>query len=162
MSPPYSQHYIGKQESNLPQILAYETVLAEGLKGFLSELIMVNGGVMLSYICNNQHAHLDDIITSAMECAIKPGRLHYGNEAEIDFDWGEAPSVAIAMELRDEKLTAFFRVILGADHVGVDIRGIHFVDQAGGAEDDLRRFAAAVADARLRRAAAPGRAAGNA
>jgi hypothetical protein len=144
---PDNTHYIAKQDSNQPEILSYESVLAEGLKGFLSELVMVNGAVMVSYICNNQHANLDDIIVSSSECAIKPGRLYYGNHAHIEFDWGEAPSVAIAMELRDDRLTAFFEVVLGDDHVGVDIRGIHFVDLLGDAEDNLRRFAAAVADA---------------
>lgn len=142
-------HFIAKHDANRPELLAYETVLAEGLRGFLGELVMINGGVMVSYICNNQHANLDDLIGSSMECKIKPGRLHYGNQAEVDFDWGEAPSVALAMELRDERLTAFFRVILGGDHIGIDIRGINFADGSAGAEENLRRFAAAVADARL-------------
>ena len=101
---PDNTHYIAKQDSNQPEILSYESVLAEGLRGFLSELVMVNGAVMVSYICNNQHANLDDIIVSSSECAIKPGRLYYGNHAHIEFDWGEAPSVAIAMELRDDRL----------------------------------------------------------
>ena len=95
------------------ELLAYEAVLANGLRDFLSELVMVNGGVMLSYICNNQHAHLGDIIGSSMEHRIKPGRLHYSNRAEIEFDWGAAPSVALAMELRDERMTAFFDVVFG-------------------------------------------------
>ena len=160
MSPADSRFYIAKHDSNAGEILAYESVLAAGLKGFLSELVMVNGGVMVSYICNNQHANLDDIIGSSMECAFKPGRLTYGNHAEVDFDWGEAPSVALAMELRDDTLTAFFRVIFSGDHIGVDIHGIHFVDQVGDAEGNLRRFAAAVSDARLAPPGAPGPLAG--
>ncbi len=133
-----------------PEFLACEAVLANGLKDFLSELVMINGGVMVSYICNNQHAHLDDIIGSSMETWIKPGRIHYGNEAEVDFDWGKAPSVALAMELRDSRMTAFFRVIFGGDHVAIDLNGIHFDDPDAGPGGYLRRFAAAVADARLR------------
>ena len=101
-------------------------MLAEGLRGFLNELVMVNGAVMLSYICNNQHAELDDLIASSMERRLKPGRLSYANHAEIEFDWGAAPSVALAMELRDDRLTAFFRVVFGGDHVGIDLRGVHF------------------------------------
>jgi hypothetical protein len=149
MQPSDSRHFIGKHEANGHEILAYESVLADGLRGFLSELMMVNGGVMVSYICNNQHAHLDDIIGSSMECRIKPGRLHYSNDAEVDFDWGEAPSVALGMELRDERLTAFFRVIFGGDHIGIDIRGIQIVERVGDTKENLRRFVAAVADARL-------------
>jgi len=154
MPPPDSRHYIGKRDSSPAELLAYETVLAEGLKGFLAELVMVNAGVIVSYICNNQHAHLDDIIGSSTENRIKPGRLHYTNHAQIDFDWGEAPSVALAMELRDARLTASFRVVFGGDHIGVDIRGIHFADRIGDADDNLKRFSDAVADARLRPAIA--------
>jgi hypothetical protein len=141
--------FLAKRGENSREMLACEVVLAEGLKGFLSELMMVNGGVMVSYINNNQHANLDDIIGSSMENRIKPGRLCYSNHAQVDLDWGEAPSVALGMELRDERLTAFFRVVFGGDHVGVDIHGIHFVDHVGNADENLRRLAAAVADARL-------------
>ncbi len=144
-----SRHVVTKRDANRAELLPFEAVLAEGLRGFLAELIMINGGLMVSYICNNQHANLDDLIGSSMECRIKPGRLLYGNDAQVDFDWGEAPSVQLAMELRDAHLTAFFRVIFGGDHIGIDIRGIHFTDLSGTAEDNLRRFATAVADARL-------------
>ena len=129
--------------------LACEAVLADGLKDFLAELVMVNGGIMVSYICNHHHANLDDIIGSSTERRIKPGRLIYASEAEVDFDWGEAPSVSIAMELRDQRLTAFFNVILGGDHVAIDLNAVHFSDGLRGPHDNLRRFAAAVADARI-------------
>jgi hypothetical protein len=149
MQPLDDRRYLAKLGTNAREMLACEAVLGEGLKGFLAELMMVNGGVMVSYINNNQHANLDDIIGSSMEHRIKPGRLCYSNHAQVDFDWGEAPSVALGMELRDERLTAFFRVVFGADHVGVDLDGIHFVDHVGDAAENLRRLAAAVADARI-------------
>ena len=129
--------------------LACEAVLADGLKDFLAELVMVNGGVMVAFICNHRHANLDDIIGSSTERRIKPERLIYASEAEVDFDWGEAPSVSIAMELRDQRLTAFFNVVLGGDHVGIDLSGIHFSDGPREPRDNLRLFAAAVADARI-------------
>jgi hypothetical protein len=134
---------------NHRQMIACEAVLADGLKEFLSELMMVNGGVMVSYICNNQHAHLDDIIGSSTERRIKPGRLHYGSHAQVDFDWGEAPSVSLAMELRDDHLTAFFRVVFGSDHIGIDLSGIHFSEAVDDPDEAVLRFSAAVADARL-------------
>jgi hypothetical protein len=157
MFAPGDDHYIGKQSTNVGEIFAYERILAEGLRDFLSELVTVNGGTMVSFICNGQHANLGDIIGSSTELLIKPGRLHYGNHAAVDFDWGEVPSVTIAMELRDESLTTFFRVVFGNDHVGVDIRGIQFAEHlASEPRENLQRFAAAVADARLDRSAAGG------
>lgn len=155
MLTPDSKHYITKQRSNAAQILGYERILAEGLKSFLYELCMVNGGVMVGYVCNGQHANLGDVIGSSTECAVKPGRLHYGNDARLDFDWGEAPAVTIAMELRDDRLTAFFRIVLDRDHVGVDIRGIQFSESVEDVEESLHRFAAVVADAQLPLRAAP-------
>lgn len=148
MPPPVSALFSSAAGPDRPALRAYEAVLAEGLKGFLNELAMINGAVMVSYICNNQHAHLEDIIASSMEHRIKPGRLIYANHAEIDFDWGEAPSVALAMELRDDAVTAFFHVVFGGDHVGIEIGGLHF-EAEGNGEDKLRRFTRAVADARL-------------
>ncbi len=147
MHAPHENAYI-QQRMSRAELLACEAMLADGLKEFLAELSMVNGGVMVSYICNHHHANLDDIIGSSTEHRIKPGRLIYGSEAQVDFDWGEAPSVSIAMELRDDRLTAFFNVIFGGDHVAIDLNAIHFSQGAGSARDNLRLFAAAVADAR--------------
>jgi hypothetical protein len=137
------------QQMGRTELLACEAMLADGLKEFLAELAMVNGGVMVSYICNRHHANLGDIIGSSTEHRIKPGRLIYASEAEVDFDWGEAPSVKIAMELRDERLTAFFNVVFGGDHVGIDLNAVHFSGGSGNARDNLRQFAAVVADARV-------------
>ncbi len=148
MPAPDYRHYAAKGD-RAGEFLAYEAVLANGLRDFLSELFMVNGGVMVSYIYNNQHAHLGDIIGSSMEHRIKPGRLHYSNRAEVDLDWGAAPQVALAMELRDPRLTAFFNVVFGPDFVGIDLSGVHFTDAMTDAGDNLRRFSAAVADAQL-------------
>ncbi len=148
MPSPAEGAFIARQPANLPELHAYEGVLAEGLRGFLNELTMINGGVMLAYICNNQHAALDDLIASSMERRLKPGRLSYASHAEIEFDWGAAPSVALAMELRDERLTAFFRVVFGGDHVAIDIRGVHFTVPPVSREEGLRLFAGVVTDAR--------------
>ena len=146
MHGPEQNAYLPQQMSR-GELLACEAMLADGLKDFLSDLAMVNGGVMVSYICNHHHANLDDIIGSSTEHRIKPGRLVYASAAEVEFDWGEVPSVSIAMELRDERLTAFFNVIFGGDHVAIDLNAVHFSDGSGSPREKLRSFAAAVADA---------------
>ena len=65
--------------------------------------------------------------------ASSPAACPTAASAQVDFDWGEAPSVSLAMEFRDERLTAFFRVVFGGDHVGIDLNGIHFSDDIGDA-----------------------------
>lgn len=152
MFAPANSRYIAKLQSNAAEILGFERILADGLRDFLSELATIDGGTIVSYICSSQHANLGDVIGSSTELMIKPGRLFYGNDAVVDFDWGRIPSVAIEMELRDDRLTAFFRVVFGSDFVGVDIRGIHFVDDiACNRDESLQCFKEAVADARLPR-----------
>ena len=141
-------HYIDGRD-RYPELATCEAVLADNLKEFLSELLMVDGGVMVSYICNNQHAHLDDIIGSSMELKFRPGHLHYGSHAQVDFDWGQTASVSLAMELRDPRLTAFFQVVFGKDHIGIDLSGIHFNEAIDAPGAILSRFSAAIAAARL-------------
>jgi hypothetical protein len=153
MHMPDNKQFILKQGPDRGQALAYERILAEGLKTFLQEMVMIDGGVMVGYVCNGQHANLGDIIGSSSETAMKPGRLRYCNDARLDFDWGERPAVTLAMELADERLTASFRIVFGGDHVGVDVRGVQFAEAISGPDEALRRFAAAVDDARLPRAA---------
>ncbi len=150
---PANANSLTKQPADHRHLLPYESLLAEGLRGFLSELTMINGAVLISYICNEQHSILSDLLQSSAEREIKPDILHYANEAAIEFDWGEAPSVALSMEFQAADLTVFFRVVMAGDHVGIDIRGIHFNDDLGRCEDNLRRFAAAIRDARLDSAA---------
>jgi hypothetical protein len=144
-----SGNYLAKRDGEDGQMLACEAVLASGLKDFLAELVTVDGKVMVSLICNEQHANVDDLIASSMEHTVRPGRLSYSNHAVVDFDWGMMPSVALGMEFRDTGLTAFFEVVLAGDHVGIDINGIHFADYVGDPADNLRRFAAAVASAKV-------------
>lgn len=153
MHMPDKKQFILKQGPDVGQALAYERILADGLRTFLQEMVMVDGGVMVGYVCNGQHANLGDIIGSSSETVMKPGRLRYCNDARLDFDWGETPAVTIAMELADERLTASFRIVFGGDHVGVDVRGVQFADAISDPDEALARFAAVVEDARLPRAA---------
>jgi hypothetical protein len=147
-------NYLAKSDRPDSEMLACEAVLASGLRDFLAELVTVDGTVMVSLICNEQHANLDDLIASSLEHTLQAGRLGYSSHAIVDFDWGKSPRVSLGMELRDDKLTAFFDVVLAGDHVGIEINGIQFLDRVGDATDNIQRFAAAVARAQLPQAAA--------
>ncbi|HZP19781.1 MAG TPA: hypothetical protein VFB16_06175 [Bauldia sp.] len=149
MLAPEPMNYIAKDRANAGELLLYERILADGLRDFIGELATVNGGTIVNFICNTQHANLDDIIGSSTELMIKPGRLTYANHAAVEFDWGKVPSVTLAMELKDERVTTSFHMVFGQDFVGVDIRGILFETTADGREERLRVFRDAVADARL-------------
>lgn len=130
-------------------MLPFESLLGTVLKRFLSELTMINGSVMIGYICSDQHSNIEDLVASSAECALKPGRVSYAHHAHLDFDWGAAPTVVLGMEMLCDELTAFFNVVLGDDHVGVEIQAIQFGAPMTSREACVRRFASAVFDARL-------------
>jgi len=142
--------FLFKRASDEGRLHPYEKMLGEGIRSFISELYMVDGGVLLGYICGRQHENLDDLIRSSTELVIKPGCLRYGNDAFLEFDWGRDPLITIAMEFLGGPVTAHFRLTFARDTVGVDILGIGFEDGVGTLEENLGRLSEALADAQLK------------
>ena len=95
---PDNNSFIFRRPSDETELRPFEKRLGEGIRSFISELYLVDGGVLLGYICGRQHENLGDIIRSSTELVIKPGRLRYGNDAFLEFDWGRDPRITIAME----------------------------------------------------------------
>ncbi|MEP9375427.1 hypothetical protein ABLE91_01840 [Aquabacter sp. CN5-332] len=126
-------------------------MLAENLKGFLSELCLISAGIFISYIEADKGENINDIVDSSAELTLKPGLLRYGRHASVDTVWGFPPEVSLDLELHHDSLAAFFRVTFEAQAVGVHIDGILFSEALGGPEENLRRFARALSEARLTR-----------
>jgi hypothetical protein len=80
--------------------------------------------VLLGYICGRQHENLGDLIRSSTELVIKPGRLRYGDDAFLEFDWGRDPQITIAMEFLGGPVSAHFRIHFARDTVGIEILGL--------------------------------------
>jgi len=148
---PVNNTFLFKRASDEARLHPYEKLLGEGIRAFISELYMVDGGVLLGYICGRQHENLEDLIRSSTELVIKPGRLRYGNDAFLEFDWGRDPLITIAMEFLGGPVTAHFRIVFARDTVGIDILGIGFDEGVGTVEENLDRLRTALADAQLRR-----------
>jgi hypothetical protein len=137
-------HLLMRQSSTEGQFVRSDKLLADALRGFLTELTMTDGEVMMSCVMARKHANLADLIHSSFERMIKPGHLRYANSAAVDFDWGKTPSLAIAMELSHPSLTTYFRVVFEHAHIGVDVLGILFQEPVGDEEENLRRLQEAV------------------
>lgn len=132
-------------------VFPYEKLLADSLRGFLSELCLINAGIFISYIEADKGENINDIVASSAELSLKPGLLRYGRHATIDSVWGFPPEVSIDLELHHASLAAFFRVVFEAQSVGVHLDGILFREVLGEPEENLQRFAHALSEARLSR-----------
>jgi len=152
MLPTSSDNLIVKQTSNMREFLVYEELLAHSIRPVISELYMVNAGAMVGYIFADQKANIDDIVSSSTELLLKPGRLRSGRAASVDLEWGQLPAVSISMEFHHASLIAFFRIVFEDRFVGIDIEGILYSEVMGDAEENRRRLAYALADARAHRA----------
>jgi hypothetical protein len=146
---PDNNFFIFKRANDETRLRPYEKLLGEGIRSFISELYMVDGGVLLGYICGRQHENLGDLIRSSTELVIKPGRLRYGNDAYLEFDWGRDPQITIAMEFLSGPVTAHFRITFARDTVGIDILGLCFEGGIREPEQNLRLLADALDDAQL-------------
>jgi hypothetical protein len=149
MHAPVSSRAIWRTGQTEKALIGFEQLLANALKPVVAELTMVNGGLVVSYICNRQEASLADLIDSSCELALKPGAVRYGKSSEVDFDWGEWPMVMIGLEFVHRTVHAHFRLVFGRSTVGVEVLGLIFAEPLAGHEEDLSRFAAALDDARL-------------
>ena len=130
-------------------IFSYEKMLADNLRGFLAELCLINAGVFINYIEEEKGENINDIVASSAELTIKPGLLRYGRHATVESSWGFPPEVSIDLELHHASLAAFFRVVFEAQAVAVHLDGILFREALGEPDENLQRFANALAESRL-------------
>ncbi len=128
--------------------LACEQALAEALADVATELRLVNVIDLIGYVQQQRCANLEDLVNSSAELYFKQGALRYGWSAEVEVQWEAPPSVTLNMEFRWGGATAFFRLTLDTARAGVAIQHLT-LDGAGAQAEAPRRFAEAIADARL-------------
>ena len=122
--------------------------LAEALRGFASELRLVD---VEHFVCLARDGHnvaLEELVESSAELAFRPGALRYGWGSGVDIGWDRAPRVRLDLEFCHAGVNVFFGLFLSDRRAAIDIYGAVF-DPAGEAEDDTRRLIEAVRDARI-------------
>lgn len=133
----------------------YERMLAHSIKDVVAEICLMDASIIISYICGNLHANLDDLIRSSAELFFREDTLCYGFDAEVDFEWGKVPAIVLGMEFVHPNATVFFRLVLHGFYVGVAIQRILLSDKSGDSSLDMMSFEKALADARISPAASP-------
>ena len=99
----------------------HERLLADALVGVASELRLADPAEFILLVRGDQEANISDLVDSSTELYFQKGALRYGLVAECALGWGSPPSVSLDMEFRHDRVTAFFRLILGAQRAAVEV-----------------------------------------
>jgi hypothetical protein len=131
------------------ELLPYEKILAHNIKDVVAEICLVDASIIISYIFNDHHGNISDLVESSTELFFSEGTLTYGHAADVNFEWGKAPAVILDMEFIHPSATVFFKLVLHGLYVGVSIQRILLSVKSGNPDQDLRSFEDALASARI-------------
>jgi hypothetical protein len=126
-----------------------EKIIADGVRSLAAELRMVDVVDLVSYVHTLNFANVGDLISSAVELHFKPGTLWFGEAGDIKLEWYGRPTVTLDMELHHMNVNAYFRLILDAFTAGVEINYINFDDDCLDPQENTKRLALAMDDARM-------------
>ncbi len=125
----------------------HEKALADAIVGVATELRLSDPIEFILLVRGEQAANISDLGNSSSELFFKKGALRYGLQADCALGWGSPPSVSLDMEFRHDRVTAFFRLILGGQRAAVEIVEVMIDDDDGQAA--AARLRAAIAAAKL-------------
>jgi len=129
--------------------LERERLLAEGIRDVASELRMIEAVDLVTFVRSEQFANLKSLVNSSTELFFKPGTISFGCSGDVDLRWGGLPSVSLDMEFHNRQVSIYFRLLLETLHAGVEIHHISFDQASADPDENTRRLAAAIADARM-------------
>lgn len=130
-------------------IAAAEEIFADALRGFIAELCLLDGGVLIGWIRAQHHGNIADLVSSSAELFFKDSVLTYADGADVCLDFGRSMQVVLDMEFAARPMTVFFKLVLDEMFAGVAIQRIVAEDTAALCLDG---FASALNQARIGRA----------
>jgi hypothetical protein len=123
--------------------------LSVGLEAVAAELRLVDVADFIAYIHGEKFANIQDLVNSSVELFFKPDTLSYGWGADFELDWHSLPVVILDMEFHHRSVWLVFKLILRALHTNVSIEYLSLGKSSDGADLDMARLVATIADARL-------------
>ncbi len=124
---------------------AYERVLGEALRPVVAEMTLIDADVLVSCICGGKDSALAELVESSGELALKPHTLRYDSHAEVSFGWGNWPQITMGLVFQSPEVEAHFRLIFGRRTIGIELTGVIFTAPLGSHDENIRRFAEALA-----------------
>lgn len=103
---------------------AAEELFAQALRGFIAELCLLDGGVLIGWIRGQRHGNIADLVASSAELFFKDSVLTYADGADVSLDWGNSMQVVLDLEFATEPVTVFFKLVLDDLFAGVAIQRI--------------------------------------
>jgi hypothetical protein len=137
--------------------LEREKVLADGLRDVAAELRLIEATDLVAFIRTGQFGNVCNLVSSSTEMYFKPDTVKFARSGDVSLEWGGTPSIILDMEFQHQRVNVFFRLLLETLQAGVEIDYIDFEDGSPDPDENTRRLAEAIADARLGSAARPDR-----
>jgi len=103
-----------------------ERVIADALIDVASELRLIDVAELITLIRNDQEANLADLVNSSTELFYRNGALRYALSASFKAPWDATPEIALDMEFRYDRVSAFFRLTIGERRARIEIADILF------------------------------------
>jgi len=127
---------------------AFEEVLACNIKDVIADFCLTDVDIIRSYVNNQLHGNMNEIVSSSAELFFKGHTLSYARAADISRALGDPPCIVLDMEFAHDTVNVLFKLILGEFSVGVHINRVLLLDET---EDDFdpHSFAKIVTSARL-------------
>jgi hypothetical protein len=126
----------------------HERALADAIVEVATELRLSDPTEFILLVRGEQEANISDLVNSSSELFFKKGALRYGLCSDCALGWESPPSVSLDMEFRHDRVTAFFRLILGGQRAAVEVVEVTIDGEIGadnGAVADRLRHAIAAA-----------------
>lgn len=127
---------------------AFEVLLGDSIKPFLSEIYMINARILATYIIAEHDGNVGDMVDSSLEMLRRGELLRYARSAAVEFDWDASFAITIRMEMVHDTLRAVFDLVLQNDTIGVDIVDIVFSSEPESREHAYAQFARAMKEFR--------------
>ncbi|SCY05905.1 hypothetical protein [Microvirga guangxiensis] len=128
---------------------AFEEVLACNIKDVVADFCLVDAEIIRSYVSNQLHGNVDEIVASCTELFFKGHTLSYARSAGISAALGHPPCVVLDMAFSHETVSIDFKLVLAEFSVGVHINRV-MLSEAPDTDFDPRSFARIITSARLR------------
>lgn len=127
---------------------AFEEVLACNIKDVIADFCLTDSDIIRSYVSNQLHGNMNEILASSAELFFKGHTLSYARASDISTALGEPPCVVLDMEFAHDTVSVLFKLVLGEFSVGVHINRV-FLSEETENEFDPHSFAKILTSARL-------------
>jgi hypothetical protein len=125
-----------------------EEIIAKAMVDVATELRLADPCELMLMIRGEQAANIADLVNSSTELFFNSGTLRYALSASCTVKWDTTPIIRLDMEFHHDKVSAFFRLVIGRARAGVEIADILFDDPGLDAAAQEARLAAAIGEAK--------------